>query len=141
MNTRREQPRISLLLVCSVLIGLTAIPYRLIAQQNLTMTQQWSVEGEASEFSLPKSIVVTSDCHVWVSDPRSGLWRWQCDTDTPVRISRDGEGPGEFASLDLLVKAADERRVMIWDRHLHRVTSFGLDGTYIDEQSMRIPET
>lgn len=45
-----------------------------------------------------------------------------------AKVGRKGDGPGEFSSLSRIRVAGDS--VIVWDRGLQRVTTYGIDGRF-----------
>jgi hypothetical protein len=97
------------------------------------------VEADTSLFVAPRSLLVTSDCNVWVVDPRSGVWRWPCDTNVPAAAGSAGQGPGEFEHAWFVGAYAGDT-IAVYDRSLMRLTLLHSDGELVRTRSLLVSE-
>jgi hypothetical protein len=100
----------------------------------------WSTLGDSGVFVAPQSIVVTSDCTVWIADPRSGLWRLSCNFGgAPVKVEADSAGPHNL-QIPWLVAPFRGDTVAVWDRGAARIALFAPGGTFLRAQPAPLAE-
>lgn len=107
------------------------------AQAASAATEVW--RSDTAIFVAPRAIVVTRDCVVWVADPRSGLYCFDCHGRFLGAAGRVGRGPGEW-QRPWLVSRAGADTVALFDPNLQRLTYYTSAGQFVRLRPVAITE-
>ncbi len=107
------------------------------AQAAAATTEVW--RSDTAIFATPRAVVVTRDCVVFVADPRSGLYRFDCHGRFLGATGRAGRGPGEWQRPWLVSPAAADT-VALFDPNLQRLTYYTSGGQFVRLRPLAITE-
>ena len=108
-------------------------------QASDTLRHHWTrAEFNGDPLVRPTILLVTSWDEVWVADVGDrAVYRWSVDGEELSSVGRNGDGPGEYLGLGLLVEL-DEDSVGVWDSRLQRMNFFDRTGEFTSSRQIAL---
>lgn len=133
-STYAHQQMVATIIAMSALAAPTAT-----SAQAVRLTEIRRLTAEESNLSRVGLVATDSAGNIWVSQPQDGhILFFGSDLSAPLRIGRQGEGPGDFRLAQQIVPTA--RGVWVFDRILSRATTFDAKGKLTGTQAINSPD-
>jgi hypothetical protein len=104
-----------------------------------SLIESWAITADTTRFRSLQSIVVAGDCHVWLVDPTTGVWRVPCEGGAETLVGAIGYNVEDFGHPIAAARFGTDT-VVVYDRAAQQLFHFSASGEFAGARPMVVDE-
>ena len=104
-----------------------------------SLIESWAITADTMRFRSLQALVVAGECHVWLVDPITGVWRVPCEGGQETLVGKVGYAPDDFGHPIAAARFGADS-VVVYDRAAQHLLYFTAAGEFARARPMVVDE-